>query len=248
MGLSPMLNLINKYIRMVVSLLKKNEINDHLFPRLKKEFYLHRVKLRDYVLRFSKDLPTGKKILDFGCGNKPYSRFFETQKYYGIDGSLKSKADLIGLGDLPIKDESIDYVVSYQVLEHVPDPHKIVAEFYRVLKPNAEIVISVPFVGEYHTCPNDYWRFTHEGIMELLKNFTDIKIVPDLNRVQCLISILAYFIRSKTKIGKFKWVGHILIVALNLLGLCFTTSKYEFKTGLITHSFIASAKKPSVAK
>jgi len=224
---------------------KKQEINDHIFPRLKKESYLHRRKLRDYVLRFSENVLPEKKILDFGCGNKPYSRFFSTKYYFGIDGSLKSKADIIGLDDLPIKDNSMDYVMSYQVLEHVSDPHKVIGEFFRVLKPNGVILISVPFIGEYHTCPHDYWRFTHEGLLELLKNYSNIKIVPDVSRVQCLVSFFAHFIRSKTKVGKIKWIGNILIVFLNLFGLCFKSTKYEFKTGLITHSFIASAQKPT---
>mgnify|MGYP000607326142 CR=1 FL=1 len=47
---------------------KKQEINDHIFPRLKKESYLHRRKLRDYVLRFSENVLPEQKILDFGCG------------------------------------------------------------------------------------------------------------------------------------------------------------------------------------
>ena len=76
---------------------KKQEINDHIFPRLKKESYLHRRKLRDYVLRFSENVLPEQKILDFGCGNKPYLRFFSTKSYFGIDGSLKSKADIIGV-------------------------------------------------------------------------------------------------------------------------------------------------------
>ena len=223
---------------------KKKETNDHIFPRLKKESYLHRRKLRDYVLRFSENVLPGKKVLDFGCGNKPYLRFFSTKNYFGIDGSLKSKADSIGLDDLPIKDNSMDYVMSYQVLEHVPNPHKVIREFYRVLKPNGVIVISVPFIGEYHTCPNDYWRFTHEGLLELLKNYSNIKIVPDVSRVQCLVSFIAHFIRSKTKVGKVKWIGNILIVFLNLFGLCFKSTEYEYQTGLITNSFIVSAQKP----
>ena len=41
---------------------KKQEINDHIFPRLKKESYLHRRKLRDYVLRFSENVLPGKKV------------------------------------------------------------------------------------------------------------------------------------------------------------------------------------------
>jgi len=223
---------------------KKREINDHLFPRLKKETYLHRRKLRDHILRFSQLVLPGKKILDFGCGVKPYRSFFETRQYFGIDGSLKSKADIIALDDLPVKDNSMDYVMSFQVLEHVPDPRKVVAEFYRVLKPKGIVLISVPFIGEYHSCPNDYWRYTHEGIKELFKNYSNIRIVQDLSRVQCIISVLAHFIRSKANNGKRKSLGHICIVLLNIIGLCFESTASEFKTGFITSNFIAQAQKP----
>ena len=124
-----------------------------------------------------------------------------------------------------------------------------VAEFHRILKLNGTILISVPFVGEYHTCPHDYWRYTHEGIQVLLQNFSDIKIVQDLSPAQCLISVIAHFINSKTQEVKrkwSKWLGHICIVPLNLLGLCFNSSEFKFKTGYITSSFIAEAKKQTL--
>ena len=223
----------------------KKEINDHLYPRLKKESYLHRIKLRDYVINFSHNILEEENVLDFGCGAKPYRKFFKSKQYFGIDGSLTSKADIVSLDDLPVKNNSMDYVVSFQVLEHVPNPHKVISELYRVLKPNGTILISVPFFGDYHTCPNDYWRFTHEGVQELLKDFTAINITRDLSRVQCLIDILTHFIRSKTQCKKRKWLGHLCIIPLNLLGLCFQSSNFEYKAGLITSNFIATAKKPN---
>ena len=81
----------------------KKEINDHLYPRLKKESYLHRIKLRDYVINFSRNVLEEKNVLDFGCGAKPYRNFFKSKQYFGIDGSLTSKADIVGLDDLPVK-------------------------------------------------------------------------------------------------------------------------------------------------
>jgi SAM-dependent methyltransferase len=58
-----------------------------------------------------------------------------------IDSSLTSKADIVGLDDLPVKNNSMDYVISFQVLEHLPNPHKVILELYRVLKPNGTILI-----------------------------------------------------------------------------------------------------------
>ena len=54
----------------------KKEINDHLYPRFKKESYLHRIKLRDYVKSFSRNILEEQNVLDFGCGAKPYREFF----------------------------------------------------------------------------------------------------------------------------------------------------------------------------
>lgn len=43
--------------------------------------------------------------------------------------------------DLPFADESFDYAISLQVLEHVEDPRPLLEEMYRVLKPGGEAVV-----------------------------------------------------------------------------------------------------------
>lgn len=56
---------------------------------------------------------------------------------------------------IPFPDESVDYVVESEVLEHLEHPAKAVDEAYRVLKPNGVFAITVPieklrFVGCIH--------------------------------------------------------------------------------------------------
>lgn len=46
---------------------------------------------------------------------------------------------------LSFRDQSFDYVLSFDVLEHVPDYRKALAEFRRVLKDDGGLVLSVPF-------------------------------------------------------------------------------------------------------
>lgn len=44
--------------------------------------------------------------------------------------------------ELPFKDESFDHVISLDVLEHVPEDKRMLAEIYRVLNPQGKCVIS----------------------------------------------------------------------------------------------------------
>jgi ubiquinone/menaquinone biosynthesis C-methylase UbiE len=43
--------------------------------------------------------------------------------------------------DLPFSDNTFDYAISLQVLEHVEDPRPLLEEMYRVLKPGGEAVV-----------------------------------------------------------------------------------------------------------
>lgn len=80
--------------------------------------------------------------------------------------------------DIPCSDNEFDLVVAQEVLEHVKDPHKAVEEIYRVLKKGGHFYLQLPFIIGFHPCPNDYWRFTHEGIQELLEysNFRTLEL------------------------------------------------------------------------
>ncbi len=48
---------------------------------------------------------------------------------------------------MPIKSESVDIVSSYDVLEHVVSESQALQEMHRVLKPGAELVMTVPNKG-----------------------------------------------------------------------------------------------------
>ena len=54
--------------------------------------------------------------------------------------------------NLPLKDNTFDNDISYETIEHLPDPEKIIMEFGRVLKKGGELVLS---------CPNTSWDWIH---------------------------------------------------------------------------------------
>lgn len=76
--------------------------------------------------------------------------------------------DLVADGQrIPVADDTFDSVLSLAVLEHVPDPYRVVAEMIRVLKPGGLLYSEVPFIFFFHGYPTDYHRFTREGMKRL---------------------------------------------------------------------------------
>lgn len=100
-------------------------------------------------------VPNGK-ILDIGCGIGKYLHYLKALGWdvYGVDISERAvkKARSSGLrhivqGELEragFQDNFFDVVNMHHVLEHLPDPNKILRETRRVLKPGGEVIITLP--------------------------------------------------------------------------------------------------------
>ena len=114
-------------------------------------------------------------LLDFGCGNMPYRPLFERklQTYLGFDLPGNEMADGIISGDgrLERKDESVDIVLSSQVLEHVASPDTYLTEAFRVLRPGGQLILSTHGVWRYHPDPADFWRWTCDGLKKLISAY-----------------------------------------------------------------------------
>jgi SAM-dependent methyltransferase len=70
---------------------------------------------------------------------------------------------------LPFRDGSFDVVITQETLEHVSDPFKAMSEIARVLKRGGALYCQLPFVIGFHPGPQDFWRFTAQGIRELVE-------------------------------------------------------------------------------
>jgi len=118
------------------------------------------------------------RVLDVGCGEKPYSAWLDPHKteLVGIDISAKTKADLVVNPNKawPLEDSSFDAILCTQVLEHVTDADSVLKEIARVLKPSGLIVVTVPFIYNVHGGPSDYRRFSQQGICQLFQKDADI--------------------------------------------------------------------------
>jgi len=115
-------------------------------------------------------------LYDVGCGEKPFAAFLKGRvaAHVGVDvdyGFYDTRhIDLIGSADaLPMADGSVDAILSSQVIEHLPDPEKAIAEAARVLKPGGLLFLIAPSRGPEHRYPQDCWRFYPDGYRALAK-------------------------------------------------------------------------------
>ncbi|MFL5963576.1 MAG: class I SAM-dependent methyltransferase [Gaiellaceae bacterium] len=116
------------------------------------------------------------RVLDVGCGPKPYYPFFAhvSSEYIGVDVVENPAAELRGpIEALPVEDGSFDVVLCTQVLEHSDDPAQAVRELRRVTAPGGRVLASTHGVQVYHPSPVDYWRWTHEGLRRLFEQSAD---------------------------------------------------------------------------
>jgi SAM-dependent methyltransferase len=131
---------------------------------------------------------TDLKVLDVGCGAKPYFPFFadRTSHYVGLNYSTAYPDTTEVCGDaasLPFADGIFDVVVCTQVLEHVEEPERTIGEISRVLKANGVLYLSTHGNCHYHPQPGDHWRWTHTGLERLLRTastdgWEDLRIYP----------------------------------------------------------------------
>jgi SAM-dependent methyltransferase len=108
----------------------------------------------------------GAQILDFGCGSRPYERWFADAgaHYRGADIEGAHEVGIRADGTLECGDGEYDLVASFQVLEHVWDLATYLREARRALRKDGWLLLSTHGAWLYHPHPHDYRRWTAEGL------------------------------------------------------------------------------------
>jgi SAM-dependent methyltransferase len=110
-------------------------------------------------------------VLDLGCGERPFELDIlqHASTYFGLDWSNtlhQLKADVVADLNhaLPLRDGLVDHVVSFEVIEHLPEPGIMLREAYRVMRAGGYLLLSAPFQWWEHEAPWDYQRYTRHGL------------------------------------------------------------------------------------
>lgn len=97
-----------------------------------------------------------------------------------------------------IEDNSYDYIVSFQVIEHIEDDDFLVREFYRVLKPGGKLIITTPNIKMSLTRnPWHIREYTSQSLQQLMQ-----KVFPKVE-VQGVFGndkVMAYYEANKASV------------------------------------------------
>ena len=126
-----------------------------------------RYRLRQTVLSKINNLNNCSTVIDIGSGNGWAAQELVAHcgRFAAIDISernLKTINSIINQNasipnrdnffaiqadamNMPFANNSIDYIISCEVIEHLPDPKRFIDEAFRVLKPDGKIIISTPY-------------------------------------------------------------------------------------------------------
>ncbi len=106
---------------------------------------------------------TGDTVMDIGCGDGSLLWQFRNRYRhligleYSAERLRQAEANLAGLNFTPVRgsaedmaalaDNSIDRIVTADVIEHIPDVYAASQEMFRVLKPGGWLVINTPNIA-----------------------------------------------------------------------------------------------------
>ena len=190
-------------------------------------FYHARRSLYQAIARMAPQLVG--RLLDVGCGQKPYQSLFPASEYVGLEidtpeNRARKQADYYYDGEVfPFPDQCFDGVICNQVLEHVFAPEIFLAEIRRVLKSGGNLLLTVPFVWDEHEQPWDYARYSSFGLKSLLeKNGFEVaeqhKINADVRVLFQLVNAYLYKVLwTRQPIANLLVCG-VVMAPFNILG------------------------------
>lgn len=118
------------------------------------------------------------KVLEIGSrrmigqeGYADFRRLFVECTYLGVD--LLPGVGVDHVVDFSQSNEfdshnKFDIIICTEVLEHVKDIKNFCINLNHCMSSNTLLLLTTPFFVEIHGSPHDYWRFSQEGLQELL--------------------------------------------------------------------------------
>ena len=196
-------------LKSIKKAISRRQFQPDVLGLLVNPFYFARKGLYDSINSLAGHV--SGRVLDVGCGNKPYEKLFKCSRYVGLEidspqNRNNKKADFFYDGTtFPFKNSEFDSIVVNEVLEHVFKPSDFLSEINRVLKPNGMLLLTVPFCWDEHEQPNDYARYSSFGLKSLVERagFSLIEQRKTMNDLRAIFQMLNGYIYKKTATRSF---------------------------------------------
>ena len=233
-----------------------------LLPRRTRErLNINRHRIAGFVRDSAAAIPDGARVLDAGAGEGRYREHFTRHEYVAADLAVgDADWDYSGLSTvcdlhrLPFGRGAFDVVVATQVLEHLREPARFVAEIHDVLRPGGLVLITAPMMFREHQTPHDYFRFTRYGLRSLLETagFDRIEIEPQGGFFSLMGDLLQachryLFPRTRSLVSRILFsplevVSKVFFSVLAPL-VCIALDRFDRKR-IYTTGFECSARRP----
>ncbi len=166
---------------------ERMDASEEIFDKTRRAFHLARYS-------FACDYVAGKDVADIACGTGYGSELLRLEgnakSVIGVDidqraieyASLRHGAEACEYRCAPgtatgLPADSVDVVVSFETLEHVPDDQALIAEFVRLLRPRGVLVCSVPNRWALEGSPHHVRVYDMTRFRTLLtREFGDVKL------------------------------------------------------------------------
>ncbi len=123
------------------------------------------------------------------------------------------------------KDKKFDNVLLMNVLEHVFNYENCLKICFQFTKDGGKLIGSTPFLFRFHGSPNDYFRFTEEALIKIIKKsgYRNINVEPICGGIFIVFYSSVFLISSK-----IPFLSNILLIICIFLDwiLSFITKSY----------------------
>jgi ubiquinone/menaquinone biosynthesis C-methylase UbiE len=141
---------------------------------------------RDIIFRLIKDYHRDIEILDTGCSGCALIGFLMPRGFKRLQGvdidenaieicrqKRINNVRVASAEKTGFKDQQFDVIIASDILEHIKNEDKALSEWYRILKPNGNLLIFVPafkFLWSKHDEINHHYRrYSKSDLIRVLK-------------------------------------------------------------------------------